>query len=52
MAPCAQCNGSPVREESCVMIKRSWKETGGNVSLVAQRLGVSGNTVHKHVREA
>ncbi|MEX0503913.1 sigma-54-dependent Fis family transcriptional regulator [Alphaproteobacteria bacterium LSUCC0719] len=52
MAPCPQCNGSPVREETCVMIKRSWKETGGNVSLVARRLGVSRNTVYKHVREA
>ncbi|MGB1356377.1 MAG: sigma-54-dependent Fis family transcriptional regulator [Candidatus Puniceispirillaceae bacterium] len=52
MAPCPQCNGSPVRAETCVMIKRSWKETGGNVSLVARRLGVSRNTVYKHVREA
>ena len=51
MIPCPQCNGSPIREESCVMIKRSWKETGGNVSLVARRLGVSRNTVYKHVRE-
>ena len=41
-----------VRGESCVMIKQSWKETGGNVSLVARRLGVSRNTVYKHVREA
>jgi len=52
MTPCPQCNGSPVREETCVMIKRSWKETGGNVSLVARRLGVSRNTVYKHVRKA
>ena len=52
MTPCRQCNGSPVRAETCVMIKRSWKETGGNVSLVARRLGVSRNTVYKHVREA
>ena len=51
MTPCMQCNGSPIREESCVMIKRSWKETGGNVSLVARRLGVSRNTVYKHVRD-
>jgi transcriptional regulator of acetoin/glycerol metabolism len=43
---------SILQEESCVMIKRSWKETGGNVSLVARRLGVSRNTVYKHVREA
>jgi ActR/RegA family two-component response regulator len=34
------------------MIKRSWKETGGNVSFVAWRLGVYRNTVNKHVREA
>jgi transcriptional regulator of acetoin/glycerol metabolism len=50
MAACPQCNGSPVPEETCVMIKRSWKETGGNVSLVARRLGLSRNTVYKHVR--
>ena len=49
---CPQCIGSPVREETCIMIRRTWKETGGNVSLVARRLGVSRNTVYKHVREA
>ena len=49
---CPQCIGSPVREETCIMIKRTWKDTGGNVSLVARRLGVSRNTVYKHVREA
>ena len=40
-----------VKEKTCIMIQRSWKETGGKVSLVAQRLGVSRNTVYKHVRE-
>ena len=49
---CPQCIGSPVREETCIMIRRTWKDTGGNVSLVARRLGVSRNTVYKHVREA
>ena len=42
--------GSPVRAETCIMIQRSWGETGGNVSLVARRLGVSRNTVYKHVK--
>ena len=51
ITPCPQCIGSPVREETCIMIRRTWKETGGNVSLVARRLGVSRNTVYKHVRE-
>ena len=49
--PCSSCLGSPVKEKTCIMIQRSWKETGGKVSLVAQRLGVSRNTVYKHVRE-
>ena len=48
---CPQCSGSTVREETCIMIRRTWKDTGGNVSMVARRLGVSRNTVYKHVRE-
>ena len=52
ITPCSQCIGSSVREETCIMIRRTWKDTGGNVSLVARRLGVSRNTVYKHVRES
>lgn len=51
LAPCEQCVTSPMRAESCVMIKKTWQDTGGNVSLVARRLGLSRNTVYKHVRE-
>ena len=51
ITPCDQCMTSPVRSESCIMIKKTWQDTGGNVSLVARRLGVSRNTVYKHVRE-
>ena len=50
LQPCPHCVGSPVRAETCIMIQRSWEETGGNVSLVARRLGVSRNTVYKHVK--
>lgn len=50
--PCPSCIGSPVKEETCIMIQRCWNETGGNVSLVARRLGVSRNTVYKHVRKS
>lgn len=49
LTPCAKCVGSPVRAESCVSIRTTWLETGQNVSLVARRLGVSRNTVYKHV---
>ncbi|MGB0690221.1 MAG: helix-turn-helix domain-containing protein [Candidatus Puniceispirillum sp.] len=34
------------------MIKKTWAETGGNVSLVARRLGVSRNTVYKHLENS
>ena len=50
LQPCPHCVGSPVRAETCIMIQRSWEETGRNVSLVARRLGVSRNTVYKHVK--
>jgi ActR/RegA family two-component response regulator len=50
LQPCPHCVGSPVRAETCIMIQRSWEETGHNVSLVARRLGVSRNTVYKHVK--
>ncbi|MGB2534319.1 MAG: sigma-54-dependent Fis family transcriptional regulator [Candidatus Puniceispirillum sp.] len=51
-APCPKCSSSPVRMETCVMIKKTWAETGGNVSLVARRLGVSRNTVYKHLENS
>jgi transcriptional regulator of acetoin/glycerol metabolism len=37
--------------ETCVLIKKTWVETGGNVSLVARRLGISRNTVYKHLEK-
>jgi len=48
--PCPNCIGSTVRTETCLTIQRTWAETGGNVSLVARRLGISRNTVYKHVK--
>lgn len=49
MVPCPSCKHSSVKSDTCVAIQRSWHETGGNVSLVARRLGISRNTVYKHV---
>ena len=49
--PCPKCANSPVRAESCVSIQRTWLKTGQNVSLVARRLGVSHNTVYKHIEK-
>lgn len=49
LKPCSKCLGSPIKEKTCITIQRSWKETGGKVSLVARRLGISRNTVYKHI---
>lgn len=48
---CPSCANSPVRTESCIMIQKTWQETNGNVSLVARRLGISRNTVYKHIKQ-
>jgi transcriptional regulator of acetoin/glycerol metabolism len=47
--PCAPCAQSPMRKESCVLIQKTWMESGGNVSLVSRRLGVSRTTIYKHI---
>lgn len=49
LVPCPSCKHSSVKSDTCVAIQRSWHETDGNVSLVARRLGISRNTVYKHV---
>ena len=49
--PCPKCANSPVRAESCVSIQKTWLKTGQNVSLVVRRLGVSRNTVYKHIEK-
>lgn len=51
IVPCEQCKNSPVKTEICVLIKKTWQNAGGNYSLAARRLGVSRNTVYKHIRE-
>lgn len=47
---CVTCVQSSVRKESCILIKKTWLETGGNISLVSRRLGVSRTTVYKHIQ--
>jgi transcriptional regulator of acetoin/glycerol metabolism len=48
--PCAPCAQSPMRKESCVLIQKTWMDSGGNISLVARRLGVSRTTIYKHIK--
>ena len=51
VAPCATSTQSPMRKESCLLIKKTWLETGGNISLVSRSLGISRTTVYKHMKE-
>lgn len=48
--PCAPCAQSPMRKESCVLIQKTWMDSGGNISLVARRLGISRTTIYKHIK--
>ena len=51
LTPCNTCSQSSVRKESCVLVKKTWLESGKNVSLVARRLGLSRTTVYKHIKD-
>ena len=48
--PCAPCAQSPMRKESCILIQKTWMDSGGNISLVARRLGISRTTIYKHIK--
>ena len=50
MGPCAACSNSPIRKENCILIRKSWLDTGQNISLASRRLGVSRNTVYRHIK--
>jgi len=51
ITPCECCYQSSARKESCLLVKKTWLETGKNVSLVARRLGLSRTTVYKHIKD-
>jgi transcriptional regulator of acetoin/glycerol metabolism len=48
--PCDACSNSPIRKENCTLIRKSWLDTGQNISLASRRLGVSRNTVYRHIK--
>ncbi len=50
IAPCRACSNSPIRKENCILIRKSWLVTGQNISLASRRLGVSRNTVYRHIK--
>lgn len=50
-ATCDRCQGTPIREQRCREIRRTFRACQGNVALAARRLGVSRNTVYAHIRD-
>ena len=49
--PCSSCLQSSARKENCILIRKTWLDTGQNVSLVARRLGLSRTTIYKHIKD-
>ena len=47
--PCDQCHGSPIREQQCLLIQKTYKQSGKKVSDVSRRLNISRTTVYKHI---
>ena len=47
--PCDQCHGSPIREQQCLLIQKTYKQSGKKVSVVSRRLNISRTTVYKHI---
>ena len=46
---CEECRGRPLSRAKCQEIRAVHRQTGGNVSQTARRLGLSRTTVYKHV---
>ena len=46
--PCRNCEDTKFKREKCVLIKSAFNETK-NISAVSRKLGVSRNTIYKHL---
>ncbi|MDH4287242.1 MAG: sigma 54-interacting transcriptional regulator [Aquincola sp.] len=51
-APAAQTHASVLQQETTTRVLREWERQGGSISATARRLGISRNTVYRHLREA
>lgn len=49
ITPCAMCANSSMRTETCVLIQKTLMDSGGNISMVSRRLGISRTTIYKHI---
>ena len=46
--PCKNCEDTRIKREKCILIKSTFNETR-NISAVSRKLGVSRNTIYKHL---
>jgi len=49
LEPCGTCRGNPLKEVKCREIRKVYRQNNSNIALTARRLGVSRNTVYKHL---
>lgn len=47
--PCVNCEGSAIKEKQCILIQKTYKQTGEKVSSVSRTLNISRTTVYKHL---
>jgi transcriptional regulator of acetoin/glycerol metabolism len=50
--PACLGQASSLREKTAEEVLRTYRDTGGNVSVTAERLAISRNTVYRYIREA
>ena len=48
ISPCKNCEDSRIKKEQCLLIKSTFNKMK-NVSAVSRKLGVSRNTIYKHL---
>ena len=46
--PCKNCEDSRIKKEQCILIKSTFDKMK-NISAVSRKLGVSRNTIYKHL---
>lgn len=50
--PAPETHVSVLQQETTARVLREWERQGGSISATARRLGISRNTVYRHLREA
>ena len=46
--PCKNCEDSRIKREKCILIKSTFDKMK-NISAVSRKLGISRNTIYKHL---